>query len=164
MRPRLTFRTLLALACLLVACLGSCHTLDKYRPGPAAALEPGAVDPRPDLPGVPVGPGHPLAHMEAFLRSHFPTHRPWVLRSTPLVDPYLGVTHYDAPGWQAGEVPESGALVLEVRDDLVGWQQRDILLHEYAHILAWDAVEQSHGAVWAAYFGALYRATRGERP
>lgn len=63
----------------------------------------------------------------------------------------------------AGEGDPDGALVVEIRDDLLGWQQRDVLIHEYAYILAWDAPESAHGPVWAAYFGLIYKFTRDEQ-
>lgn len=158
----------LALAALVALLVGppGCHTMDPYRPGPRNTAPAGVVDPRPDLPGAPVGPGHPLWRMEQFFRQQFPTAHPWVLRSSPLKDPFLGVTHPDWPeglngaGWVYSP---TGPLVVEVRDDLTDWQQRDVLLHEYAHVLAWDAAESAHGPVWAAQYGLLWKATRGEK-
>ena len=154
-------RLLVTLA-VLCGLLTSCHTLDKYRPVPPRTPAELAADPRPDLVGKPVLPGHPLYNMEQAFRRLFPDAHPWTLRSVPLQGDLLGVTHYDAPLWLAGERSPTGALVVEVRDDLDGWLQRDVLLHEFAHVLAWDAPESAHGPVWAAYFGVLYKITRGE--
>lgn len=162
MKPLNRLLATLVLLCGLLATSSACHTMDPYRPQPPRTAAEVAVDPRPDLVGKPVLPGHPLYEMERAFRRIFPNTRPWVLRSVPLQGDLLGVTHYDAPMWLAGERSPTGALVVEVRDDLEGWLQRDVLLHEFAHVLAWDAPESSHGPVWAAYFGILYKITRGE--
>jgi hypothetical protein len=154
----------------LVLLAPACHTLDRYRPAPhPIQIQAPAADPRPDLAGKPTVPGDALWRMEQDLRRLFPTDRAVVVRWSPLKMPYLGVTHPDCPGWLAGDGagwdPVDGPLVIEVNDDptLQGWQARDILIHEYAHALAWDAPESPHGPVWASYFGLIYKATRGER-
>ncbi len=161
---RVTARLLLTLAALAVVWGAfGCHTMDRYRPGPRPPLAQGQVDPRPDLAGAPVLEGHELYRLERFLRETFPCGRDWVLRSSPLTGSLLGVTHYDCPLWLDGSVAESGALVVEVRDDLPGWLQREVLAHEFAHVLAWNAPETGHGSVWAAYLGLIYRWMRDER-
>lgn len=156
---------LLSLSLLALVASG-CHTMDRYRPHPAPTPAERAVDQRPDLPGKPILEGSPLFRLEQVLRAGFPTAHPWVLRSSPLKDPYLGMTSPDPKSAAAGEEPFSptSSLIIEVRDDVEPWIQRDILIHEYAHVLAWDAKESAHGPVWASQFGILYRFTRGERP
>jgi hypothetical protein len=156
-------KLMMSLAVLALVAAG-CHTMDRYRPVPAPTAAEKAIDPRPDLPGKPVAEGSPLFELERALRAHFPTAHPWVLRSSPLKDPYLGLTQPDPKTALAGEDPwlPTSSLITEIRDDVDPWIQRDILIHEYAHVLAWDAQESPHGPVWASQFGILYKYTRGE--
>lgn len=96
MRP---LHRLLCTLSVLAGLLSGCHTMDPYRPPTAPTAAPSCpTDPRPDLPGVPTRQGDQVWSMEQALRRAFPAGREFVVRLTPLTDPFLGVTHYDAPG------------------------------------------------------------------
>jgi len=65
---------------------------------------------------------------------------------------------YNGPKW--GESQWLGdRYIIRIHEDSVGMAALDTLIHEWAHLLVWDATQESpHDDLWAVAYGRCYRA------